>query len=40
MTLFDKTGVTNYLVDHYDVLHTQSAQWLIQEIDDYINKRQ
>ncbi len=40
MTLFDKVGVTNYLVDHYDVLHTQSAQWLIQEIDDYINKRQ
>ncbi len=39
MTLFDKKGVTNYLVNHFDVLHTQSAQWLVQEIDDYITKQ-
>lgn len=36
--LFDQKGVTSYLADHFDVLHTQSAQWLMQEIDDYIEK--
>ncbi len=36
MTLFDDKGVTNYLSEHFDVLHTQSAQWLVQEIDNYI----
>jgi len=40
MALFDKKGVTTYLIDHYDVLHTQNAQWLLQEIDDYIKDRQ
>jgi len=39
MTLFDNKGVTTYLSEHFEVLHTQSAQWLIQEIDDYINKK-
>jgi hypothetical protein len=37
--LFDKKDVTAYLADHFDVLHTQSAQWLMQEIDDYIRNK-
>lgn len=39
MKLFDNTGVTNYLIEHFDVLHTQGAQWLIQDIDEYITNR-
>lgn len=33
---FDK-GVDRFLTDNYEVLHTQSHQWLIEEIDDYLN---
>ena len=35
---FDK-GVDNYLSDNYEVLHTQSHQWLIEEIDEYLNRQ-
>ena len=38
MKLFDRKGVTSYLADHFDVLHTQSAHWLMQEIDEYTMK--
>lgn len=34
--LFAEKGVDRYLLDNYEVLHTQSHQWLVQEIDDYI----
>lgn len=37
--LFDQNGVTDYLTKHFDILHTQSAQWIVQEIDDYIKNR-
>ena len=37
--LFDKNGVIEFLSNHFDVLHTQSAQWLMQEIDDYIKNK-
>ena len=41
MKLFDQNGVTDYLANHFDVLHTQGAQWLVQEIDEFIkNKRE
>ena len=33
---FDK-GVAEYLADNYEILHTQSHQWLIEEIDDFLN---
>lgn len=39
MDLFDKYGVTKYLSDNFEILHTQSRQWLIEEIDELINKR-
>ena len=32
-------GVLDYLADHYEVLHTQSRQWLLEDIDDFINLR-
>ena len=35
---FDK-GVAEYLADNYEILHTQSHQWLMEEIDDFLNNR-
>lgn len=37
--LFFNEGVVDYLSENYDVLHTQSSQWLIEEIDNYLNRR-
>lgn len=37
--LFSKYGVTDYLCKCYEPLHTQSHQWLIAEIDDFIEIR-
>lgn len=39
MDLFDKYGVTEYLADNFVVLHTESHQWLMEEIDEFINQR-
>ena len=36
---FTQYGVLDYLNEHFEVLHTQSRQWLIAEIDEFINKR-
>ena len=36
MELLSATGTIDYLERNYDVLHTQSPQWLIEEIDEYI----
>ena len=32
-------GVLDYLAAHYEVLHTQSRQWLLEDIDDFIKLR-
>lgn len=37
--LFDRYGVIAYLHDNFDVLHTQSSQWLMQEIDEYVKRK-
>lgn len=37
--LFSEYDVLNYLKDYFDVLHTQSSQWLVSDIDDFINRR-
>lgn len=37
-TTLDNAGVLQHLEDYYDVLHTQSAQWLMAEIDELIAK--
>lgn len=36
---FSHYGVMDYLRDCYDVLHTQGNQWLLAEIDDFIDNR-
>lgn len=32
-------GVLDYLNAHYEVLHTQSRQWLLEDIDEFIKLR-
>ncbi len=37
--MFDKYGVMEYLRDCFEVLHTQSRQWILEEIDEFIDIR-
>ena len=37
LDLFSQYGVTDYLSNCFEPLHTQGSQWLIAEIDDYIS---
>lgn len=37
--LFSQYGVTDYLSKCFEPLHTQSRQWLIAEIDEFIGIR-
>lgn len=39
LDLFAKYGLVDYLSECYDVLHTKGRQWLIEEIDEYIEIR-
>lgn len=39
MNLFEQYGVTEYLSDNFEVLHTQSHQWLLEDIDEFIRQR-
>ena len=39
ITLFEKYNVLSYLSDNFEVLHTQSQQWLMEEIKEYITKQ-
>lgn len=39
-SLFFSSGVASYLADNFDVLHTQSRQWLIEEIEEKIEGRE
>lgn len=32
-------GVLEYLKEHFEVLHTQSKQWLLEDIDEFIKLR-
>ena len=36
---FSACGVLEYLDEYFEVLHTQSKQWLVAEIEDFIQKR-
>mgnify|MGYP003344485593 CR=1 FL=1 len=38
--LFDKLGVSDYLIQNYEVLHTQSRQWLLDDIDAFVKNRE
>lgn len=37
--MFFATGLAAYLTDNFEVLHTQSHQWIIEEIDEYLERR-
>ena len=39
LDLFTKYGLTEYHSEFYEPLHTQGRQWLIEEIDEFINIR-
>ena len=39
MAELDKYGVLDYLERHYEVLHTQSAQWIVEDIEEFISNR-
>ena len=38
--MFSQQGVIKFLIDHYEVLHTQSAQFIQEEIDEYLKHHQ
>ena len=38
-TLFEQYGVLPYLEDNFEVLHTQGHRWLMEEIDELIDKQ-
>ncbi len=40
LQLFDRMGVTQYLLDGYDTLHTQGEQWIMEDIDEYLHHHQ
>ncbi len=37
--LFTRYGLIDYLSEFFDPLHTQGRQWLIEEIDEFIDIR-
>lgn len=39
LDLFVKYDLIDYLSEYYDTLHTQSRQWLIADIDEFIELR-
>lgn len=39
MNIFRPIRSDRVPISHYDVLHTQSRQWLLEEIDDFIQQR-
>ncbi|MBQ9640191.1 MAG: DUF3791 domain-containing protein [Bacteroidaceae bacterium] len=36
---FSQYGVLEYLEEHFEPLHTQSRQWLMEDIEEYIKVR-
>lgn len=37
--VLDRYGVLGYLEEHYEVLHTQSYQWILEDIDEFVSIR-
>lgn len=37
--LFEKYGVLEYLEKHFEALHSQSRQWILEDIEEFINFR-
>lgn len=40
MVQLDRYGVLDYLAENYEILHTQSHQWILEDIDEFIHIRQ
>lgn len=36
---FSEYGVFDYLKDYFEVLHTQSRQWIVADLEEFINNR-
>lgn len=36
---FTEYGLLDYLTEHFEVLHTQSRQWILEDIDEFIALR-
>lgn len=36
LALFDSKGVTQYLLDNFEVLHTQGERWIVDDIDEFM----
>lgn len=39
LNIFETFGVLDYIAEHFDIMHTQSRQWILSDIDEYINVR-
>ncbi len=39
LAIFDEYEVTEFLADGYDILHTQSIQYVMEEIEIYLKNR-
>lgn len=39
MNTLDKYGVLEYLEENFEILHTQSHKWILEDIDEFINIR-
>ena len=39
MRQLDEHKVLDYLSEHYEILHTQSRQWILEDIDEFIKLR-
>lgn len=39
LQLLDKYKVLDYLSEHYEILHTQSCQWILEDIEEFIKLR-
>ena len=38
--VFDRYGLLEYLERHYEPLHSQSRQWILEDIDEFIHIRE
>lgn len=39
MAMLSEYGVLEYLAEHWEILHTQGRQWIIEDIDEFIKAR-
>lgn len=39
MQVLDRYGVLDYLEEHYGVIHTQGARWILEDMDEFIENR-